>query len=84
MVNLRHIEDLLDDIKRIICYYSDSIDYSSYIIELEGIIAELDAVQDIEVMAELLKLKQRAKLYLLKAKELQEKHIATSQEQMEG
>lgn len=77
MFNLRHAEDTLDDIKKIICYYSDSIDYTVYIQELESIIGDVEAAKNsgAEVdLAELLKIENRAKLYLARTKTLQARY----------
>ena len=69
MVDERRIEDTLDDIKRIIFYYSDSIDYSVYIKELVSILNMIKVAKQNEKLKKssgLTKLEERAKLYLAK------------------
>ena len=69
------IEDTLDDIKRIIFYYSDSIDYTDYIKELEAVLITLKDAQsnnsDSKRRVVLANLEERAKLYLAKVKTYQ-------------
>lgn len=69
------IEDTLDDIKRIIFYYSDSIDYTDYIKELEAVLMTLKNAQsnnsDSKRRVVLANLEERAKLYLAKVKTYQ-------------
>ena len=70
MINQRHIEDTLDDIKRIIVYYFDTIDYSIYISEVENILetlaSEKSQTDDRLALKSLSELEQRANVYLKK------------------
>ena len=75
MTTLNYIEDSLDDIKRIISYYSDTIDYSNYIYELNNILEMLEHKSinctDSNDFTKISNLKNRAHQYLDTAKRLQ-------------
>ena len=69
------IEDSLDDIKRIMYYHYESIDYTQYIEDLNGYINEINDMLELcdsdSEKAELEALKERAESYLAKVKEFQ-------------
>ena len=75
MTTLRYTEDSLGDIKNIISYYFDTIDYTSYIQELDKIINNLNGLKDKCTTSEELRilniLHNKANTYLAKAKSLQ-------------
>ena len=75
MTTLNYIEDSLDDIKRIISYYSDTIDYSNYIYELNNILEMLEHkiinCTDSNDFTKISNLINRAQQYLDTAKRLQ-------------
>lgn len=75
MLNLRYAEDTINDIKKIICYYADSIDYSEYIEELEDIIDKIIHIKNLgaseKEVAGLNALEEKANIYLEKARSLQ-------------
>ena len=78
MVNLRHIDDTLDDIKKIIFYYADSIDYSDFIEKLEHILDILELEKsgaDEEKLNTISLLECRARDYLAKARTFQIRYL---------
>ena len=87
---IRHIMDSLEDIKKIMYYCFDTIDYTTYIKELNNIIENLSEMlnscnneADYETCALLM---QTAETYLKKAKSLQriyEKNLPKSEEENE-
>ena len=75
MTTLRYIEDSLDDIKRIITCYFDTIDYSGYIQDLNNILNVLESKKinnrNEKELAWISDLEKRAHHYLNKAESLQ-------------
>ena len=68
MIREMRIEDSLDDMKRILYYYFDTIDYTTYIRDIKRIIDSIkEAIQeslDSEQIERLKKLEERANFYL--------------------
>lgn len=80
MLNRRYIEDTLYSIKKIICYYSDTIDYTTYIEELENCIESLAILKGLTTseteIKQLEEVSQKAKFYLSKAKVCQTSYLS--------
>ena len=75
MLNERHIEDTLNDIKKIISSYFDTIDYSDYIETVKNILKniakEKKNITDPALRARINELEARSQLYLKKMTSLQ-------------
>jgi len=86
-MNERYIEDSLNDIRNIIVCYSDSINYSTYINDLEKILNEIDELMENcnnkEEFQRLTELKGRAYDYIFKAKTLQVQYLESKNEEPE-
>lgn len=84
MVQERYIEDTVNDVKNIITFYFDSIDYTTYIVDLEESLEQVETLISVsnsdEEINRLLKLKERVLAYLSKTKDLQKKHSEKANE----
>lgn len=85
MINIRYTEDSINDIKKIICYYSDTIDYTVYIQDLETIIDRIKTAKgycsDTNELTQLSLLEEKAAFYLEKTRDLQLKYENSQNEQ---
>ena len=86
MFKASHIEDTIDDIKRIIYYYSDSIDYTVYIRDLEKALemiqSEKKECSDQSEIDRLVELEEKVNLYLTKMNAFQ-RHYKNQDEEPE-
>jgi len=83
----RHILDSLNDIKKIMYYSFDTIDYSVYITELNSLIEQLSEMLNVSDNKEdydrIFALKKSVEFYLKKAEELQNIYLRSLEDQEE-